>query len=177
MLELGAAGESELAQDVADMGLDGGQRDGQPDGDFGVGVAQADQRGHLLLTGGEQPPAQQMGIRGVTLAQGIGQQRRGQFVCGALLALGQKLQVTQQGLVKAQRAVYRAQSKGGKESLPERHVKLSVSEHMFWYKASKGAGNEWRLWVMAQLAGWGKRLDKAECHPHTVSTLDGSGCR
>src|SRR5438045_4151636 len=51
--DLGARGEAELAEDVADVGLDGGFGDDQPFGDLAVGPAARDQAGDFPFPCGE----------------------------------------------------------------------------------------------------------------------------
>src|SRR5215471_9421399 len=53
--ELGAAGDVQLAEDLAQVVLDGAGAEEQPGGDLPVGQVPGDQPGDLLLLGGEHP--------------------------------------------------------------------------------------------------------------------------
>src|SRR6516162_5426743 len=55
--ELGAVDDVELAENVGEVGLDGGAGNEQAGGDVGVGQAFGDEPYHLPLGGGEAVPA------------------------------------------------------------------------------------------------------------------------
>src|SRR5215467_768679 len=79
--ELGAAGDATLAEDLAQVVLDGAGADEQPRGDLPVGQVVGDQAGDLLLLRGEDlrdPGAARTGpfTGGAQLASGPGGERR-----------------------------------------------------------------------------------------------------
>jgi hypothetical protein len=55
--ELGAGGDSELSEDVGEVGLDGGATHEEVAGDLGVGETVGDEGDDLLFGGGEAFPA------------------------------------------------------------------------------------------------------------------------
>ena len=92
----------------------------QPGGYLAVGVVQASQRGDLLLTWAELPPAIQISFSVIALGNGKGQQLGSDFLLWALLTFGQVFEgLNQLALESVYAPVEGSQAKGIEQAPPD----------------------------------------------------------